>query len=160
IRILKMSKLVVAGHPVVDVRLSPHPTAELNTQARLGDTAEVLARKAGWLNVRLLRSGDAGWAAAASFKRVRHAPRPRTVAVVQSLFCNIHSAPSVRAPLLLTAPLGTRVFRLRRVRVDGGGAPWARIGLPGGRTGFALDRDLVAAGRGWRWKTSSQLRAG
>ena len=155
-----MSEFLVAVMPVADLRVSPVARAELNTQVRLGDLAEMLDRRAGRILVRLVRSGDTGWAAAAAFRRVRHAARPRPVALVQSLFCNIHLAPSVRAPLLMTVPLSARLFRLGRVRINGGGAPWAKVALPGGRNAFALDGDLVAAGRGWPWRTSGQLRAG
>jgi len=155
-----MNDLFVAVHPVVDLRVSPSPAAELYTQARFGDLAEVRDRHTGRVQVRLLRSGDSGWADAVAFRRVQTAARPRPIAVVRSLFCNIHSAPSVRAPLQMTAPLGARVIGLGQVRTDAGGAPWAKVELPGGRTAFALDGDLVAAGRGWRWRTSAQLRAG
>lgn len=154
-----MSNLLAASLPVVGLHLEPRAAAALNTQARLGDLAEVRDRRVGWLKIRLLRSDDEGWAVAAAFRPARPAHRPRPIAVVRSLFCNVHTAPSVRAPLLMTAPLGARVFRLGRARVNGGAAPWARVGLPARRTGFVLENGLSRDGAAWRWKTPAQLRA-
>lgn len=155
-----MNEVLTAVRPVIDLHLRPSLTAELNTQARLGDLAELVARHAGWRKVRLIRTGDTGWAERTSFRPARWTAKPRPVAVVRSLFCNVHAAPSVRAPLTMTAPLGTRLIVLNRARTDGGSAPWVRISLPAGRIGFALELDLSPGGKAWRWTTPVQLRAG
>lgn len=155
-----MTSVLSTVLPVANLHREPHAASELNTQARLGDVAEVVGRRAGWVQVRLLRTRETGWALAGALAPVRSALRPRPVAVVQSLFCNVHAGPSVRAPLLMTVPLGGRVGRLGLARTDRGGAPWARVSLPGGRTAWALDGDLSSGGHAWRWTTPAQLRAG
>lgn len=81
-----MTSILSTVLPVANLHREPHAASELNTQARLGDVAEVVGRRAGWVQVRLLRTRETGWALAGALAPVRSALRPRPVAVVRSLF--------------------------------------------------------------------------
>lgn len=144
---------------VTDVHKTRQASSELVTQARLGDTAVVQSRRAGWFHLKFDHDGYGGWARSISFAPAgRPIPKPN-LRLVSSLFANIHAGPSVRTPLLLTAPLGSPLGLLGPARTDGGGAPWARVRAPGGLRGFALAGDLSRPSAWPRWPAPALRRS-
>lgn len=148
---------------LLSLHRAPEETAEVVTQARLGETAralEAVAPEAGgtggasdWVRLELGYDGYTGWAKVEGLAPGNW-PEPGTpVVAVRQLFAHLYAAPRVQAPLLLSVPLGTPLPQL-----EPAGEEWRRVGLPGGREAFVQAGDVTAAGEAWAWETAPGLR--
>ena len=146
---------------VANVHRDPDASSEVVTQARLGDTAtESGTATAGWRRVRFTHDGYEGWIAADAVTAGSWPPADRPVLRARNLFVHVHAEPSVRAPLLVCAPLGTALVRRDAPGRDDGSTPWIAVAAPGGLVGFAAAGDLVPEAAAWPWAAEGDLRAG
>lgn len=142
---------------------APSAEAEVVSEARLGDVAEVRETSGGegeagsrgaegWLRVAMAHDGYTGWTPAGSWVAGAWPPEGETVTVRQ-LFANVYGGPRVQAPLLAVAPLGTPLLLCGRA-----GEGWLRVGLPGGREGLVQAGDVCRGTAAWAWESLPGLR--
>ena len=112
--------------PVANVHQQPVARGELETQAKLGETLEVVAVRPGWSRVRRA-TGDVGWLSSSSLAPGPWPPTRTRLAMVRSLFCNLHAA-------------SARIGR----RFDGDDTQLHRSGFPRfARSGMMMSRCAV-----------------
>ncbi|HHW15583.1 MAG TPA: C40 family peptidase [Firmicutes bacterium] len=147
----------------VTLHRAPSAEAEVVTEARLGEVAEVRETSGGeraaggpggrgWLRVAMAHDGYTGWAPAGAWLPGSWPSGGETLTVRQ-LFANVYAGPRVQAPLVVVAPLGTP---LRLLGPAGG--EWLRVGLPGEREGFVQTGDVCRGTSAWNWETLPGLR--
>ncbi|MGE5552877.1 MAG: NlpC/P60 family protein [Betaproteobacteria bacterium] len=154
---LAVGTAVFVRQGLLSLHRVPGEAAEVVTQARLGEAAEVRtaggARAEGWVEVVMRHDGYRGWARADGLAEGLW-PEPETPVVsVRQLFANLYAAPKIQAPLILTAPLGTPLPLL-----GPGSEGWWRVGLPEGREAFVQGGDVCRGSEAWAWQSLPQLR--
>lgn len=162
---MKTGASVTCRRAVVNCHADSDVNSEVVTQARLGDTATVLwcashrLWPSPWLQLRFDHDGYEGWTHAAGYTAGAWPPDQPSVLYARNLFVNVHREPSVRSPLLITAPLGTPMVKGTPLLpiVDGS---WIAVDAPGGVGGFAQLGDLLPADSAWPWTVEGDLRAG
>jgi hypothetical protein len=137
------AKRAVVIAPVLDMQSAPRRHADVVSQARLGQTVEIVVRREGWWKVRtpdeyegfvevkgLRTLDDAAQYPAAGAARVH----------VESLFARLYPDASVtRHPPLLTAPYETCLEVVARK-----GPRWLEVKLPDGRHAFVQSGDVAS----------------
>lgn len=148
--------LVTVRESVLCLHREPERTSEVVTQARLGETARIVASgetPPGWAHLTLTYDGYRGWAETSALVEGEWPPSGSQTVQVRQLLANVYAAPKVQAPLLLTAPLGTPLEE-RGAAAEG----WLRVGLPGGGVGCVQAGDVCREGAAWSWETLPELR--
>jgi len=153
----------VVLNAVENMYSKPDATADVVSQATLGEVVAILERSGGFLKIET-PDRYPGWIPAGEVQEYPDAATPRyasggTVAEVVGLMANVYREPSVTtARPKAQAPLGTRL------EVARGPAPkedWHEVVLPGGESGYVQKGDvrLTEAGAKRRRGTPAEVVA-
>ncbi|MBE3577186.1 MAG: C40 family peptidase [Limnochordales bacterium] len=155
---------------IVSLHAEPSEDSEVVTQARMGETFRLVSEAAGWWRITLDYDGYPGYIPAGAGRLVEPAsdegdgqggaglPDNQTpYAVVSNLFGNVYAAPTIKSRLLVTLPIGVKVYL--HSEPAGQVGEWWAVTLPDGRQGFMHMGDLSENGREWAWSTVAELRA-
>ncbi len=124
---------------VAGLYAAPDTASEMVTQAVLGDRVTVLEERDGFLRVSTAdRYG--GWVDSRQLAQFQDLS-DRPVAVVQTLFADVFTAPNPRAEIVTKLVAGTRVALPRRAPEG----DWIELALPDGIGGFVYRAVLTEA---------------
>jgi len=155
-----MSRNAHFVRPATTLHREPDGSAEVVTEARMGDAARILSTRGRWARIETVHDGYPGWAPLKSLRAGRWPAAGRIVRVC-SLFANLHAGAGVRTPLSCVLALGTPLVRWvptqrdlagrsgdRRVR-RGGRDGWLMVAGPGGLRGFIQPGDVCPGRSAW-----------
>lgn len=136
------AKRAVVILPVLDMQSGPRRHADVVSQARLGQTVEILEQRAGWRKIRTPDEYE-GFVEAQGLRTlpdgVDYPARGAKSVTVESLFARLYVDPSVtRHPPLLTAPYESKL------EVAGEkDERWIEVRLPDGRRAWVQRGDVL-----------------